>query len=177
LRYALNIVDHRKEIGLAGELTFKSSAFYRDPMAALRWLESAFGFETTSLVTDAEGRVGYSEMSFLGGTVSINSEFTGDIIGGVRMVSPLELEGRCTQFIRVNLPDGIDEHCERARAAGARITQEPHDEFYGERTYRALDLEGHVWNFAQRIAQPTLAEMEAVTGLKMGTSLPEKTHA
>ncbi len=159
---------------MADEPTFKSSAFYRDPMAALRFLEAAFGFETTTLVTEPNGRVGYSEMSFRGGTVSINSEFTGDIIGGVRMTSPLELDGRCTQFIRVSLPDGIDAHCERARAAGARITQEPHDEFYGERTYRALDLEGHVWNFAQRIAQPTIAEMEAATGLKMATSLTEK---
>jgi uncharacterized glyoxalase superfamily protein PhnB len=144
-------------------------------MAALRWLEAAFGFETTTLVTEPNGRVGYSEMSFHGGQVSINSEFTGDIIGGVRMVSPLELDGRCTQFIRVHIPEGIDEHYKRARDAGARITQEPQDQFYGERTYRALDLEGHVWNFAQPIAQPTIIEMEAATGLKLTSSLPEKT--
>ena len=30
--------------------------FYRDPMAALRWLEQAFGFETSLLVTDDKGR-------------------------------------------------------------------------------------------------------------------------
>lgn len=156
---------------MAGEPTFTSTAFYRDPMAALRWLEAAFGFETTTLVTEPSGRVGYSEMSFLGGRVSINPEFTGDIIGGVRMTSPLELDGRCTQFIRVHLPDGIDAHCARARAAGARITQEPADQFYGERTYRALDLEGHVWNFAQPVAQPTIDEMEKASGLKMATSL------
>ncbi|MBS0332244.1 MAG: hypothetical protein JSS35_05710, partial [Proteobacteria bacterium] len=88
--------------------------------------------------------------------------------------SPLELEGRCTQFIRVRLREGIDEHHARARAAGARITQAPADQFYGERTYRVLDPEGHVWNFAQPVAQPTLAEMEAASGLKMGVSLPEK---
>ena len=155
---------------------FQPTAFYRDPMAALRWLEKAFGFETTTLVTDADGRVGYSEMTFGNGTVSINPEFTSDIIGGVRMTSPLELDGRCTQFIRVHLAEGIDEHCARARAAGARITQAPQDQFYGERTYRALDPEGHVWNFAQPVAQPTVAEMEAATGLRMGTSLPENGH-
>ena len=159
---------------MADEPTFKPTAFYRDPLAALRWLETAFGFETTTLVTEPSGRVGYSEMSFLGGSVSINPEFTSYIIGGVRMTSPLELDGRCTQFIRVHLPTGIDEHCERARAAGARITQEPEDQFYGERTYRVLDLEGHVWNFAQPVAQPTLEQMEAATGLKMATSLPGK---
>jgi uncharacterized glyoxalase superfamily protein PhnB len=155
---------------------FQSTAFYRDPMAALRWLEKAFGFETTTLVTDSDGRVGYSEMTFHGGVVSINPEFTSEIIGGVRMTSPLELDGRCTQFIRVHLPEGIDEHCERARAAGARITQEPADQFYGERTYRVVDPEGHVWNFAQPVAAPTLAEMETASGLKLATALPESDH-
>ena len=150
---------------------FKPMAFYRDPIAALRWLEQAFGFETTTLVTDAEGKVGYSEMSFLGGSVSINPGFFGPLIGDARMVSPLDLEGQGSQFIRVSLPDGLDEHCARARAAGARITDEPTDQFYGERTYRALDLEGHVWTFAQSIARPTLEEMERASGLKMGTSL------
>jgi uncharacterized glyoxalase superfamily protein PhnB len=161
---------------MADVQAFKPTAFYRDAMAALHWLEAAFGFETTTLVTEPSGRVGYSEMSFLGSTVSINSEFSGEIIGGARMVSPLEVEGRGTQFIRVQLPDGLDAHCERARAAGARITQEPHDQFYGERTYRALDLEGHVWNFAQRIAEPSIAEMEQATGLKMTTSLKGADH-
>ncbi|THD63541.1 VOC family protein [Phenylobacterium sp.] len=161
---------------MADEPAFKPSAFYRDPLAALRWLERAFSFETTTLVTEPSGRIGYSEMTFRGATVSINSEFTGDIIGGVRMVSPLELDGRCTQFIRVRLDDGIDAHCEQARAAGARITQEPRDEFYGERTYRALDPEGHVWNFAQPLAQISIEDQEAATGLTIRTSLPEADH-
>jgi uncharacterized glyoxalase superfamily protein PhnB len=108
--------------------------------------------------------------------VSINSEFSGEIIGNARMVSPLEVEGRGTQFIRVHLAEGLDAHCERARAAGARITQEPHDEFYGERTYRAMDLEGHVWNFAQPGAEVSIAEQEAATGLKIRTSLTDDGH-
>jgi uncharacterized glyoxalase superfamily protein PhnB len=156
--------------------TFKPAAFYRDPLAALKWLEAAFGFETTTLVTDQAGKVGYSEMSFLGGVVSINSEFSGDPIGEARMVSPAAIEGRGTQFIRVHLPDGLDEHCERARAAGARIVQEPSDQFYGERTYRVIDPEGHVWNFAQPVAQVSIADQEAATGLKIRTSLEEAGH-
>jgi uncharacterized glyoxalase superfamily protein PhnB len=161
---------------MAHSPTFTPSVFYRDPMAALRWLEAAFGFETTSLVTEASGRVAHSEMSFLGGTVNINPEFSGEIIGEARMVSPLEVEGRGTQFIRVHLPEGLDAHCERARAAGARITQEPGDQFYGERTYRVVDPEGHVWNFAQPAAQPSIEDMEKATGLKIRTSLAEAGH-
>jgi uncharacterized glyoxalase superfamily protein PhnB len=161
---------------MADEPIFKPTAFYRDPLAALKWLEAAFGFETTTLVTEPSGRVGYSEMSFHGGSVSINPEFSSPIIGDARMVSPLAIEGRCTQFIRVHLADGLDAHCERARAAGARITDEPADQFYGERTYRALDLEGHVWNFAQPTAPLTIAEMEAASGLKLSTSLADAGH-
>jgi uncharacterized glyoxalase superfamily protein PhnB len=51
----------------------------------------------------------------------------------------------------VRIDSGIDAHCERARAAGALIVQEPEDQFYGSRTYRAVDLEGHEWTFAQPI--------------------------
>jgi uncharacterized glyoxalase superfamily protein PhnB len=155
---------------------FKPTAFYRDPLAALKWLEAAFGFETTTLVTDDTGAVGYSEMSFLGGSVSINPPFSGELIGDARMVSPLDLDGQCTQFIRVQLPDGLDAHCERARAAGARIVQEPEDQFYGERTYRVVDPEGHVWNFAQEVANLTIAEMEQASGLKLSASLKEAGH-
>jgi len=158
---------------MADTPTFTSTAFYRDPLAALKWLEAAFGFETTTLVTEPSGKVGYSEMSFQGGSVSINPEFSGEIIGETRMVSPLETEGRCTQFIRVHLAEGLDAHCERARAAGARITQEPADQFYGERTYRALDPEGHVWNFAQPTAATSIAQMEAASGLKIHASLED----
>ena len=87
------------------------------------------------------------------------------------MKSPASTNGIGTQFIRVALADGIDEHCERARAAGARITQPPADQFYGARVYRALDPEGHVWCFDQPIAQVSVEEMEKASGLTIKTSL------
>ena len=62
--------------------------------------------------------------------------------------SPAGVGGKNTQTVHVQLPDGLDEHCERARAAGATIAAEPEDQFYGDRTYRAIDPEGHRWTFA-----------------------------
>ena len=153
--------------------TFVPTVFYRDPLAALKWLESAFGFETTTLVTDAEGKVGHSEMSFRGGVVNIGGEWQGPPIGSARMRSPASLDGVGTQFIRIHMADGLDEHCEKARAAGARIVAEPEDQFYGARVYRAMDPEGHVWNFSQEVRQVSAADMEAATGLKIRTSLEE----
>lgn len=156
-----------------GKAAITPTIFYRDPMAALRWLEQAFGFETTSLVTDDEGRVGYSEMQFHGAAVSIGGEWAGDQLGGAAMKSPASVGGAGTQFVWVDMPDGLEAHCERARAAGARITQEPEAQFYGALAYRALDPEGHVWNFRQHTHEVDLAEQEAATGLTFKTALED----
>src|SRR5436190_8908705 len=127
--------------------TFVPAVFYKDPIAALKFLEAAFGFEISMLLTDADGNLAHSEVAFQGGALSVGGEWQGDIVGSARMRSPQTVEGVNTQIIRINLDAGIDAHCERARAAGAVITAEPEDQFYGARVYRALDPEGHVWNF------------------------------
>jgi uncharacterized glyoxalase superfamily protein PhnB len=172
LRHALNIVVERKEIAMDRPV-FVPAVFYKDPLAALKWLERAFGFETTTLVTDAEGNLAHSEMGFCGGAVQIGGEWSGPPVGETRMRSPLSVEGVNTQFLRIHLTEGLDTHCEVARAAGARIVAEPADQFYGARVYRAMDPEGHVWNFSQEVRAVSGEEMEAATGLKIRNSLKE----
>ena len=156
---------------MAARPAIVSAVFYKDPIAAMKWLERAFGFETTVLLTDALGNVGHAEMEFRGCPVSIAGEFGGPLLGGAEMKSPANLSGSGTQFLRVELADGLDAHCERARAAGARITAEPQDQFYGARTYRAADPEGHIWNFSQAVREVSGEEMEKASGLKISTSL------
>jgi uncharacterized glyoxalase superfamily protein PhnB len=152
--------------------TFVPVVFYRDAKAALGWLEQAFGFETSLLVTDDAGRVGHAEMSYGDGRFGVGEEFGAEgLIGPAKMRSPASLDYVATQFIRVTLEDGLDAHCTRAEAAGARITQRPADQFYGARVYRALDLEGHVWNFDQTIEDMSVADMEKASGLTITTSL------
>lgn len=151
---------------------FTPQLFYRDPMAALRWLEAAFGFETSLVVTDPTGAVGHAAMTFEGGEIHIGGEFAApDLIGPAEMKSPASLSGAGTQFVRVSLAAGLDAHCERARAAGARITQAPKDQFYGSRVYRALDLEGHVWTFEEPVAEVSLDDMAKASGLSIRTQL------
>jgi uncharacterized glyoxalase superfamily protein PhnB len=96
-----------------------------------------------------------------------------ELLGPAAMKSPASLGGVGTQFIRVHLTAGIDAHCEVARKAGARITQEAADQFYGSRTYRALDPEGHVWNFDQPVADVSVEEMEKASGLTIRDKLTE----
>jgi len=155
-----------------GQGVFTPQVFYRDPLAALHWLEAAFGFETSLVVTGEDGAVGHAAMTYEGSEFDIGGEWASpELIAEAAMKSPVSLGGAGTQFVRVNLKAGLDAHCERARAAGARITQEPTDQFYGARVYRALDLEGHVWTFQQVIAELSLDDMAKASGLSLRTKL------
>ena len=158
----------------ASRPVFIPTLYYRDALAAIRWLEQAFGFELDALVQDAEGNVGHSVVSFRGAVLSVHPEFSSaELLGLAALKSPASLAGNCTQFIRVDVGSGLDAHCEQAREAGARITQEPAEQFYGERIYRALDLEGHIWVFTQLTTALTMAEMEKASGLRFSTRLEE----
>jgi uncharacterized glyoxalase superfamily protein PhnB len=139
--------------------TMVSAVIYQDPWAALGWLERAFGFERSMVITDKDGKLGHSEMRFAGGLIYVGSEWTDHV------ASPKSVGGKNTQTIHVHLRDGIDAHCERARAAGAVIVREPEDQFYGDRVYAAKDPEGHVWSFGQTVRHVTREEAEASSGL------------
>lgn len=125
--------------------TLGVGVFYRDPWAALEWLERAFGFRRSMLVTEPSGRLVHSEMRFSDAYIVVDHEWADDI------ASPASVGGRNTQVVYLKLPGGLDAHCEHARQAGAEIVQEPADQFYGERTYRARDPEGHLWTFAETV--------------------------
>jgi uncharacterized glyoxalase superfamily protein PhnB len=114
---------------------------YKDPRAALEWLEKAFGFETTMVVENPDGSIGHSEMRVGDGLIMVGSEWD------AQHRSPASVGGINTQSIHVYLTEDIDAHYRRARAAGATIIREPADQFYGERSYMAVDPEGHIWSF------------------------------
>lgn len=139
--------------------SFGSGVYYKDPWTALDWLEKAFGFERRMVISDKDGKLAHSEMRFGDGYIMIGTEWA-DFIA-----SPASVGGKNTQSIYVQLADGIDAHCARARAAAAVILQEPTDQFYGDRTYRARDPEGHVWTFGQSVREVSREEAEKATGL------------
>ena len=150
---------------------FEAGIYYKDPRAALKWLEEAFSFETSVVVEDAEGNIGHSEMRFGDATIGIGGEWTDpDQLGEATMRSPVSVGGANTQSIDVHIDEDIDAHCDRARAAGAVILREPKNEFWGDRRYRAMDLEGHVWSFLQHVQDVSREEMQAGSGLTFRSS-------
>ncbi|TPK24567.1 glyoxalase [Mesorhizobium sp. B2-5-9] len=138
-----------------------SGVFYKDPRSALDWLEAAFGFERSMVVSNAEGKLVHAEMRFGDCYLIVDSEWADHV------ASPASVEGKNTQSVYVRLKDGLDAHCEQARAAGAAIIQEPADQFYGERQYRARDPEGHVWTFTQSMGSVSREEAERLGGLRI----------
>jgi len=145
-------------------MSFTPSVTYKDPMAALAWLQQAFGFETTMLIEPPANNPTsmHAEMSLAGkGRVMIGAEWS------EWTRSPASLGGANTINLHVDLETDVDAHCEHARKAGAIIDQEPVDQFYGARTYRARDPEGHVWTFGQTVREVSREEAERVSGLKI----------
>ncbi len=139
--------------------------FYRDPKAALAFLQNAFGFETRMVVEDGEGGVIHSESFFGGELVMVCGPPSGD------WVAPGDPGGCRTASVHVQLREGIDAHCERARDAGAQIDREPADQPYGDRVYTCRDPEGHSWSFGQTLVVMSPAEMADATGRNIRESL------
>ncbi len=136
-----------------------SAVFYDDAAKAIDWLCAAFGFDVRLKIEGEGGRVEHSELTFGEGLIMVGSA------GGkserpvpVPCRSPRSVGGANTQALCVYVDD-VDSHCKKARAAGAKILEEPATQDYGEqywsdRSYRAEDPEGHQWWFMQRIRDP-----------------------
>ncbi|MBX3184657.1 MAG: VOC family protein [Polyangiaceae bacterium] len=135
-----------------------SAVFYDDAGAAIDWLCKVFGFEVRLKVEGEGGRIEHSELTFGDGVIMIGSVGQGADAARVHCKSPRSLGGANTQSLCVYVDD-VDAHCQRARDAGAQILREPATDDYGDeyganRSYEALDLEGHHWWFMRVARDP-----------------------
>jgi uncharacterized glyoxalase superfamily protein PhnB len=110
---------------------------YPDVRAGVEWLSAAFGFQERLQIGDGHR----SQLTVGDGAV---------ILGDVRADRIPPRPGESTGSVIVRVED-VDAHCERARAQGARIVEEPRDFPFGERQYSAEDLAGHQWTFSQTL--------------------------
>lgn len=133
-----------------------SALFYEDAAAAIDFLVRAFGFEVRLRIEGEGGRIEHSELTFGDGLIMIGS--AGRDASRVHCASPRSVGGANTQALCVYVDDP-DAHCARARAAGATIVTDPKTDDYGEeyganRSYEAVDPEGHHWWFMHRVRGP-----------------------
>jgi uncharacterized glyoxalase superfamily protein PhnB len=110
----------------------------RDARGLIDFLVAAFGFEVAVVYGEGD-QVDHAQLRWpLGGGVMLGSARPGD---GDQW--PLE-PGTFGAYV---VCDDTDALCERARAAGAEILVEPHDQPYGSRDFMARDPEGNRWSF------------------------------
>lgn len=132
-----------------------ASVYYEDPHAAIQWLCDAFDFEKRMVVEGDDGTVVHSELMYgegmvmVGGTVNKHDE-TLDMMSSPKALGG-KITGACCFFV-----DDCDAHYNRAVEHGAKIVRQPTttdygDDYWTDRSYGALDPEGHLWWFMQRI--------------------------
>ncbi|MDP2004338.1 MAG: VOC family protein [Rubrivivax sp.] len=139
----------------AGWPRISPGVYYRDAARMIDWLCTAFGFEVQMRVEGEGGRIEHSELVYGDGLIMVGEELAGEARRfATDRRSPLNA-GCNTQNLMVYVDD-VDAHCACARAAGARIVAEPElhdygDAYWADRSYGAVDPEGHLWWFSQRI--------------------------
>ncbi|MGU3646241.1 VOC family protein [Microbacterium sp. C23T] len=115
---------------------------YRDAPAALRWLERAFGLETTAEWPDDDGGIQHAEMRRGNAVFTV---FT-DRAGYDRPHARGESVGFGLVFA-LGSPVDVDETFRSAVDAGAVVVFEPTDTEWGNYRCRVRDLEGYEWTF------------------------------
>ena len=105
--------------------------YYPDPGFAAEWLSRAFGFTVRLRIANHRIQMRVGE-----GCLTVGE---GDVTPDRSHVTQVRVEDALA-------------HCERARANGAIILDEPKDHIYGERQYNAQDFFGHRWDFTQTLA-------------------------
>jgi uncharacterized glyoxalase superfamily protein PhnB len=123
---------------------------YEDAAAAVDFLTQAFGFREVDRMTGAGGGMHVEmEVSDDGGRIYLGSP-------GRNFRGPGAVGRTSMTYVLV---DDADRHHDRAKAAGATITEELVEAF-GDRRYSCRDPQGHEWSFASpvRVTDSAVAE-------------------
>lgn len=136
-----------------------TAIYYDDAAAAIDWLCRAFGFDVRLKVEGDGGRIEHSELVY--GEAVVMVAQSGNRPTHLKFppsASPCSVGRANTQSLMVFV-DSVDDHSARARAAGANVIEEPavHDygaDYWADRSYGALDPEGHLWWFTERVRNP-----------------------
>jgi uncharacterized glyoxalase superfamily protein PhnB len=117
-----------------------------DPRATLDWLEK-LGFQTVMSMPLPDGSIVHAHAA------------RGD--------AHLMLGPPCDQGIGgpgvtlyINIEDSVDELYERAQASGIKVTQDPRDEFWGDRLFAVEHPDGYKLAFANHVRDVSHEEMQ-----------------
>ena len=110
---------------------------YKNLPEAIDWLRNAFGFIEHYHYGDGPS----------GAQLHLGDAWVMVRAGRNGYKNPAEL-GFGTQSLTIFVQE-VEQHFDRAQAAGAKIVEDLHETEYGEFQYGAEDLEGHHWLFSR----------------------------
>jgi uncharacterized glyoxalase superfamily protein PhnB len=125
--------------------TIIPSLRYRNALAAIDWLVTAFGFEKQAVfVAPDNTTVQHAQLTFGNGMIMLGSVDNGGEAGKF-MVQPDEVGLRDTKSTYLVVADA-DATYATAKAAGAEMILDIRDMGYGGRGFTCRDMEGHAWS-------------------------------
>jgi PhnB protein len=124
-----------------------------DAEKAIEYYTKAFGAEETVRMNGPDGRIGHAELKIGDSHVMLSDPFPHSTT-----TPPKELGGTSGSiFMYV---DDVDAVVQKAVDAGATVTMEVEDQFWGDRFGSITDPFGHSWSIATHVEDLTPEEIE-----------------
>jgi PhnB protein len=125
-----------------------------DGKGAIEFYKRAFGATERGSMASPDGRIAHAELEIGGGLVMLSDRFPQSTAR-----TPKELGG--TTVALFLYAEDVDAMVKKAAEAGAEITMEPEDQFWGDRLGQVTDPYGNVWQIATHVEDLTREEIEA----------------
>ena len=124
-----------------------------DAAEAIAYYKKAFGAEETVRMEAPDGKIGHAELKIGDSHVMLSDPFP-----DASTTPPKELGGTSASiFMYV---DDVDAVVQKAVDAGATVTMEVDDQFWGDRFGSITDPFGHSWSIATHVEDLTPEEIE-----------------
>jgi PhnB protein len=125
----------------------------RDVSTEIDFCKTTFNALEGVLRPGPDGKAAHAALTINGAMIMIECEWP-----TLSSRSP-QADGSSPVIIYVYVED-VDSAIEKAVAAGAKILLPAKDQFWGDRTGRIMDPEGHVWTISSRIEETSSSERE-----------------
>ena len=123
----------------------------RDVSAEIDFCKTTFNALEVLRRQGPDGKAAHAALTLNGAMIVIECEWP-----ALSSRSP-QADGSSPVIIYVYVQD-VDSVIEKAVSAGAKILLPAKDQFWGDRTGRIMDSEGHVWTISSRIEETTSSE-------------------
>jgi PhnB protein len=124
-----------------------------DAAEAIAYYKKAFGAQETVRMDAPDGKIGHAELKIGDSHVMLSDPFP-----QASTTPPKELGGTSASiFMYV---EDVDAVVQKAVDAGATVTMEVEDQFWGDRFGSITDPFGHIWSIATHVEDLTPEEIE-----------------